>query len=595
MPEETPKQNVVDISKFFGGKTLASSDVQSSFISPPKLASLLDVVSSSVEDTSNTLEKIKSDQRSNTIEKEDRSRSDLKFEQVISSLMSDIGGLKSSYGNILKTLENDRKLPAVAGVPPEQKLPEVDISKFFGGKTLASADVRLNKSQVLKIQPSFIAAPELASLLDVVANSVEDKNNALTKIKSDQRSDAIEREERSRSDLKFEQAISSLMGDTGGLKSSYDNILKTLENDRKLREQELQDEQQKTKILKAEQSEVDKGVSYGASTAVASQSFTGQTSNSQTEDDIPFIKKTSNGKNKGNVLGGLFGAAMAGGALTALTDDPKQDPGASPSSGGPVGTSHGVNLKALADATSKAEGNYTSVGIPTNYGHALGRYQFMTGRPDTQKVLLKNAGNNKSQVQSLIDKSLQGDSSAAKKLIKYFPPEDQDTLFKTHAENTLSQIKSKYPNADESFLVQKFGVYHLTGGDRPNEKDGLKTSGKAHGDKILREYKKLKPSSTASTTTPAGSTSKATALPQQPEISSKPSQVAAVPTAATPTQMKSESQGAPIIVAQSPKQSSNGASNTAYSSTSQDLNIFSSTNESNLYTTHVIRELNIVK
>ena len=59
--------------------------------------------------------------------------------------------------------------------------------------------------------------------------------------------------------------------------------------------------------------------------------------------------------------------------------------------------------------------------------------------------------------------------------------------------------------------------------------------------------------------------------------------------------MKSESQGAPIIVAQSPKQSSNSGSNTAYSSTSQDLNIFSSTNESNLYTTHVIRELNIVK
>lgn len=472
---------------------------------------------------------------------------------------------------------------------PKQNV--IDISKFFGEKTLESTDVRVNKGQVLKIQPSFISSLELAKLLDVVASSVEDKNNALTKIKSDQRSDAIEREERSRSDLKFEQAISSLMGDIGGLKSSYGNILKTLENDRKLREQELQDEQQKTKILKAEQSEVDKGVSYGASTAVASQSFTGQTSNSQTEEDILFSKKTSNGKKKGNVLGGLFGAAMAGGALTALTGDPKPDPGASPSSGGPVGTSHGVNLKALADATSSAEGNYTSVGIPTKSGHGLGRYQFMTERADTKKVLLKNAGNNKSQVQSLIDKSLQGDSSAANKLIKYFPPEDQDALFKTHAENTLSQIKSKYPNADESFLVQKFGVYHLTGGDNPNSADGLGTSGKAHGDKILRSYKKLKPASTA---TPAGSTSKATALPQQPEISSKPSQVAAVPTAATPTQMKSESQGAPIIVAQSPKQSSNSGSNTAYSSTSQDLNIFSSTNESNLYATHVIRELNIV-
>lgn len=174
--------------------------------------------------------------------------------------------------------------------------------------------------------------------------------------------------------------------------------------------------------------------------------------------------------------------------------------------GGPTGTSYGVNLKALADATSKAEGNYGSVGPTTYLGHGLGRYQFMTGRNDTQQILLKNAGNNKAQVQSLINRSLSGDRSAAQQLIKYFPPKDQDALFATHAQNTLTQIKRKYPNADEFFLVQKFGVYHLTGGDYPNSRDVNGTSGKAHGDKILDAYKNLKgrtPTAPPAQTTPA--------------------------------------------------------------------------------------------
>ena len=193
----------------------------------------------------------------------------------------------------------------------------------------------------------------------------------------------------------------------------------------------------------------------------------------------------------------------------------QQPPSQQPPSGqprppsGPTGVAYGVNLKALADATSKAEGNYTSVGPTTYLGHGMGRYQFMTGRNDTQQILLKNAGNNKAQVQALINRSLRGDRSAALQLIKYFPPKDQDALFATHAQNTLTQIKRKYPNADEFFLVQKFGVYHLTGGDYPNSRDVNGTSGKAHGDKILSAYKGLKGRTPTTPTAPPAQTTPA--------------------------------------------------------------------------------------
>lgn len=175
-----------------------------------------------------------------------------------------------------------------------------------------------------------------------------------------------------------------------------------------------------------------------------------------------------------------------------LPPPPSKTPAPTTPGPGPSGKVYGVNLKALADATSEAEGTYSSVGPTTYLGHGLGRYQFMTGRGDVQSIILSNAGNEKSKAQSLINRSLGGDRSAARQLLKYFPPSSQDSLFSTHAQNILTQIKRKYPNADESFLVQKFGVYHLTGGDYPNSRDVNGTSGKAHGDKILGAYRKLR-------------------------------------------------------------------------------------------------------
>ena len=218
---------------------------------------------------------------------------------------------------------------------------------------------------------------------------------------------------------------------------------------------------------------------------------------------------------------------------------PPPPPGtpAPPSGPGPSGKVYGVNLRALADATSEAEGTYSSVGPTTYLGHGLGRYQFMTGRGDVQSIILNNAGNEKSKAQTLINRSLSGDRSAARQLLKYFPPSSQDSLFSTHAQNTLTQIKRKYPNADESFLVQKFGVYHLTGGDYPNSRDVNGTSGKAHGDKILGAYRKLRDR------VPSGPPAPAQTTP----LPSKPGQLGSTPLRAGDVLTQSIGRGVSLI------------------------------------------------
>ena len=120
----------------------------------------------------------------------------------------------------------------------QQKPSIIDIRKFFGGKSLSSANVKVNRSQVLKTQPSFIAAPELASLLDVVANSVEDKNNFAEKIKSDERVKTVEIAQESQDNARMRK-LDDLTIDVRRIKMSYDNIIETLENDRKLRAKEI--------------------------------------------------------------------------------------------------------------------------------------------------------------------------------------------------------------------------------------------------------------------------------------------------------------------------------------------------------------------
>lgn len=176
---------------------------------------------------------------------------------------------------------------------------------------------------------------------------------------------------------------------------------------------------------------------------------------------------------------------------------------------GPMGTAYGVDVAKLATATGAAEGTYSSIGQYVNLGgrekgYGLGRYQFMTYRSDVRGEVLvrgKSQGISESQIRDLFRDTERGGAAgrrAAEKMRDILGQSGQDKIFKNHVTNTLTQIKRKYPNATEDFLVQKFGVYHLSGGDYPNSADQLGTTAKSHGDKILRVYKSLKGSSSQS-------------------------------------------------------------------------------------------------
>lgn len=187
----------------------------------------------------------------------------------------------------------------------QQKPSIIDIRKFFGGKSLSSANVKVNRSQVLKTQPSFIAAPELASLLDVVANSVEDKNNFAEKIKSDERVKTVEIAQESQDNARMRRALDDLTIDVRRIKMSYDNIIETLENDRKLRAKEIR---QREDYIKSQSGEVSKervGESMMLTPRIQpKESFTGQ--------------ETSTAKDTGDFSVGKLLAAGAGLGLISV-------------------------------------------------------------------------------------------------------------------------------------------------------------------------------------------------------------------------------------------------------------------------------------
>ncbi len=175
-------------------------------------------------------------------------------------------------------------------------------------------------------------------------------------------------------------------------------------------------------------------------------------------------------------------------------------------SGGPMGTAYGVDIGRLATATGAAEGDYDSVGVTVRGGgHGLGRYQFMTYRSDTTAVIRKNAKamGEEAIAEDLLKRANGSDRNAARKLLKYFPPKDQDALFAQHATNTLTQIKRKYPDASLEFLVKRFGAAHISGSfENLTTPDALGTTGAMHGNKIWKEYQKAKPSTPSGTATP---------------------------------------------------------------------------------------------
>jgi len=177
-----------------------------------------------------------------------------------------------------------------------------------------------------------------------------------------------------------------------------------------------------------------------------------------------------------------------------------------PGGEGTMGTAYGVDIGRLATATGAAEGDYDSVGVTVKGGgHGLGRYQFMTYRSDTMAVIRKNAKamGEEAIAEDLLKRANGSDQNAARKLLKYFPPKDQDALFAQHATNTLTQIKRKYPNSSLEFLVKRFGAAHISGSfEDLTTPDALGTTGAMHGNEIWQVYQKTKPSAPSGRATP---------------------------------------------------------------------------------------------
>ena len=449
----------------------------------------------------------------------------------------------------------------------QQEKPNViDISKFFGGKTLSSADIKVNKNQTLKTKPSFIAAPELASLLDVVATSVEDKNNTIERIKSVERIREREIVERSTSDSTFQRVLNGLRFDVDSISKSYTNLIKSLESDRKNKEKEnrLAEDLQKQNETRLSKERV------GASLVKPTQTIAGEEETAEEQPQEGFnIKK-------------FLGAAAAAAGLAGLSmfggddGDPGQvDPNYKPPSGKTfnvgqlkeLALSVGFNEKnasiaasvAMAESSGDSSNDTIKSGLYARTGEtSYGLWQInMTGALGPERI--KQLG-----------------LSSYKDL--YDPVTNARAAFKLSGGSNWSPW-SAYNNGK-----------HL-----PFLKDA-------------QTHKKpaapvLPPPTTSSTATPASST--VAAAPQKPQT---PQQIAqeessmspAVASAAidkikaseiTPTETGSQSP--PIMISQSPPPRSSGGS---YGDGETVGNVpgFSSTNPDNLYTAYALKELNIV-
>jgi len=229
----------------------------------------------------------------------------------------------------------------------EEKPNVIDISKFFGGKTLSSADIRVNKSQTLKTKPSFIAAPELASLLDVIATSVEDKNNTIERVKSVERIREREIVERSKSDATFQRALSGLRFDVDSISKSYASLIKSLETDRKNRETEnrLAEDLKKQNTTRLSTERV------GASLAKPTQTIAGgetQTEEPQQEEGFDVQK----------FLGAAAAAAGVGAAgMFGGDEDDGGGGGGTPGSGGKLQPIHKQALDIISGPESGGDYN----------------------------------------------------------------------------------------------------------------------------------------------------------------------------------------------------------------------------------------------
>lgn len=458
----------------------------------------------------------------------------------------------------------------MAEVQQQQENPNViDISKFFGGKTLSSSNIQVNRNQTLKIKPSFIAAPELASLLDVVATSVEDKNNTIERIKSVERIREREIVERSTSDSIFERVLNGLRFDVDSISKSYTNLIKSLESDRKNKEKEnrLAEDLQKQNETRLSKERV------GASLVKPTQTIAGEEETAEEQPQEGFDIKKFIGAAAG--LAGLGAGSMFGG------DEDGGDPGqVDPNYKPPSGKTFNVGqLKELALSVGFNEKN-ASIAAAVAMGESGG---------DSSNDTIKSGLYARTGETSYGLWQINMTGALGPERIKQLGLSSYKDLYDPVA-NARAAFKISGGSNWNPWTVYTKGKYlpYLKEA-QTHKKAGTATA---------------KPATTSSSTaTPASST--VAAAPQKPQTAQQIAQEEssmspAVASAAidkikaseiTPTETGSQSP--PIMISQSPPPRSSGGS---YGDGETVGNVpgFSSTNPDNLYTAYALKELNIV-
>lgn len=459
----------------------------------------------------------------------------------------------------------------------QEKTNVIDISKFFGGKTVSSADIKVNRNETLKTKPSFIAAPELAALLDVVATSVEDKNNTIERVKSVERIREKEIKVQSISDSRFQRVLTGLRFDIDSISTSYTDLIKSLKNERKNREDEnrLAEDLQKQNKTRLSKGRVGESL---ATSAEPQESLTGETEQAEQKTKGLNIQNFAAGVGVAVGLGNMFGANDQGEYTNGEVDS------------GPVPKSNSEAFESVRAAAQKAGSpspevtaaiamletgylqNPNSVYFASNKTNPFGQ----TGTGSAGYVI--GADNQKHAVYKSFDEGV----AAHVRLWKtYYKGNSADQILK-------SLVDAGYNTASPGWRPQTAGIYEqLTKKRRtdpitPTKSGSSKTSAS-------------QASSATSTVAAAAPQQTREELSKQESAANSYSAVASAKAPKSTTQNEitpsTSSYSTPAMASQPAPRSSGGSYSEGQTI---DMSGFSSTNPDNLYLAYALKELNIV-
>ena len=150
----------------------------------------------------------------------------------------------------------------------------------------------------------------------------------------------------------------------------------------------------------------------------------------------------------------------------------------------------GVDFSALAASFSSIEGNYNSVGSYVcdgdgNCGRGLGRYQYMSYRPDVRAALRNRSGG-----VDLLTRLDAGDAISQAELECVFPAESQDEIFKGDQSRNIQQAQQEGFSGQR--LIERVGQIHFGGPGAPIDGGSSDVHGrltlKTYGEELAHQY-----------------------------------------------------------------------------------------------------------